>query len=302
MVLGILVSSGVALAVAKSGTSGNDTIKGTNRVDALSGKGGNDSVTGLGGGDSISGGSGNDKLFGGNAAQTSRVKGNDSISGGRGNDIVVGGFGADSLSGGSGNDKIIEGPWKDQSVDRLSGSSGDDYLNASNDPGRKDFVSCGPGRDTVEADNRDVVAKDCERVNIFQDSKREAQAKEDSFTAQAIDYRLTIPFECSLPGYFRGSNFCARTAEFVEGETLGIGMNQINTVQTGRFIARGAVGAAYAGSFFADVNLQDRNVGNFTRFRRIYTHPDNARDTEAAIRGEAQSFKNGYAYGYYTID
>ena len=51
-----------------------------------------------------------------------------------------GGEGADTLEGGSGNDDI-------RAVD-----------------GEVDTITCGSGRDTVRADRRDRVARDCERV------------------------------------------------------------------------------------------------------------------------------------------
>lgn len=55
--------------------------------------------------------------------------------------------------------------------DRIRGSSHPDRVRAGrgNDRifvrgGGKDYIRCGPGRDTVYADKRDRVSKDCERV------------------------------------------------------------------------------------------------------------------------------------------
>lgn len=207
--LGILLSTGIALAAVKVGNDRNNTIKGTNNVDSLSGRGGNDRITGLGGGDSISGGPGDDKLFGGNAAQTSKRKGNDAIRGGSGNDIVVGGFGADSLRGGKGNDKIVD-PWFDKAEDAIQGGGGNDLIVVSSAPGVKDVVSCGPGQDVVEVDNSDVVARDCERVRVLQNRARSSanheghSSESQEFTAQAtfIDQG---PLGGTAPGYFRVS-------------------------------------------------------------------------------------------------
>jgi hypothetical protein len=64
----------------------------------------------------------------------------DLIEGRGGNDKIVGGGGDDRISGGSGNDAI-------SSRDRF-----------------RDTVRCGPGVDSVVADSRDRVARDCERV------------------------------------------------------------------------------------------------------------------------------------------
>ena len=64
----------------------------------------------------------------------------DLIDGRGGADTIVGGGGDDRMSGGAGNDTIV-------SKDRY-----------------RDTVSCGPGTDSVVADHRDRVARDCERV------------------------------------------------------------------------------------------------------------------------------------------
>ena len=53
------------------------------------------------------------------------------------------------LSGGLGND-------------RLFGEGGNDTFHARDS--RFDVIGCGPGLDTVHADRRDLVGKDCERV------------------------------------------------------------------------------------------------------------------------------------------
>lgn len=204
IVLSTLLSAGLALAAVKVGNNGNNIIKGTNGVDALSGKGGNDRITGLGGDDSISGGPGSDKLFGGNAAQTSKRRGNDAISGGPGNDIVVGGFGADTLSGGRGSDKIVD-PWFDKAQDVMQGGQGNDLIIASSAPGVKDIVSCGPGRDAVEVDDSDIVAQDCENVEVLQRPRNsQDRGSEQGFKAQAV-FIDQGPLGGTAPGYFRVS-------------------------------------------------------------------------------------------------
>jgi Ca2+-binding RTX toxin-like protein len=118
-----------------------DNISGTAAADRIAAGAGSDIVYGLGGADTIAGGADNDQIDGGS--------GNDRVSGGSGNDLIVGGTGADTLIGSSGHDII-------------RGGTGNDTIYAGD--GLRDVVSCGSGRDTVYSDERDVVAKHCERV------------------------------------------------------------------------------------------------------------------------------------------
>ena len=62
MLLGVLVLSGVALAVTKTCTSTNNPCEGTNSPDKLSGTNAENEIRGLGGPDSITGGGGNDTI------------------------------------------------------------------------------------------------------------------------------------------------------------------------------------------------------------------------------------------------
>ena len=48
-------------------------------------------------------------------------------------------------------------------TDRLFGADCDDRVLARD--GASDVIGCGPGRDYVTADRRDVVGVDCERVS-----------------------------------------------------------------------------------------------------------------------------------------
>jgi Ca2+-binding RTX toxin-like protein len=73
----------------------------------------------------------------------------DQITGDNAAQAILGGDGDDVLDGGGGNDAIF-------------GQSGDDTI-TSND-GRIDVVTCGAGSDTVVADRRDIVSRDCESV------------------------------------------------------------------------------------------------------------------------------------------
>jgi Ca2+-binding RTX toxin-like protein len=80
--------------------------------------------------------------------------GDDTISVGGGGDDVVLGFG---LVRGADNG--------DRGNDVLSGGAGDDRILADDERGpAEDVISCGPGRDMVDAARADRVADDCEVV------------------------------------------------------------------------------------------------------------------------------------------
>jgi Ca2+-binding RTX toxin-like protein len=72
--------------------------------------------------------------------------------GAAGDDDLEGGAGREHLNGGDGNDV-------------MSGAGGSDDIEARD--GEVDEVSCGSGTDSVYADFIDVVAADCENVNLF---------------------------------------------------------------------------------------------------------------------------------------
>jgi Ca2+-binding RTX toxin-like protein len=74
-----------------------------------------------------------------------------------GNDRLFGRGGNDTLLGGTGNDFLDGGP----GLDRLLGGPGNDTFKARD--GQRDTIDCGPGRDIVTADRRDVV-RGCEKV------------------------------------------------------------------------------------------------------------------------------------------
>jgi Ca2+-binding RTX toxin-like protein len=115
----------------------------------MSGGDGDDTILGGPGGDAfMSGGDGNDTIYGGIGSDKP------AMGGGPGNDFVNGGFGNDSMDGGPGRD-------------RLSGGDDNDLIDSHNGRAagaRRDFVSCGEGTDTVNADRLDVIAANCERV------------------------------------------------------------------------------------------------------------------------------------------
>jgi hemolysin type calcium-binding protein/uncharacterized protein DUF11 len=78
------------------------------------------------------------------------LAGADLLDGRAGRDRIFGDAGNDVLTGGPGADAILAGPGKD--VVRVAG-------------GDRDSVACGTGRDTVFADQVDVIARDCEVVH-----------------------------------------------------------------------------------------------------------------------------------------
>jgi hypothetical protein len=144
-----------------TGTAGADVLDGTTERDVIRGLGGNDVIHANPGDrpnayygrlddDRVDAGPGNDVVY--------AARGTDVVLGGPGDDRLDGGRGADRLSGGPGNDTLTGGRY----FDLLSGGSGNDRILARD--GFKDRIACGPGRDTVDADRHDVVARDCEVV------------------------------------------------------------------------------------------------------------------------------------------
>jgi hypothetical protein len=185
------------------GRGGNDTLNGASGNDSLLGGDGNDSLEGGPGGDSISGGPGvdstgyvgrtqpvtitigdgpndgeagegdnvmadveigtggssNDNLTGAGAGDTlSGGPGNDGVNGAAGDDVLRGDAGADGVDGGTGDDALDLGP----DADQASGGTGDDSIEAVD--GSIDQIDCGTGSDTVNADEADEVAANCETV------------------------------------------------------------------------------------------------------------------------------------------
>jgi Ca2+-binding RTX toxin-like protein len=130
----------ISLASTLDGGAGNDVVTGGDANDVLTGGAGSDTLTGLAGNDRIDGGPGDDRLDGGG--------GNDVLRGSGGNDTLDGGDGNDKLTGGSGKNLLMGGAGNDRFVVR---------------DGKRDRVDCGPGKDTVSADKRDVL-RHCERV------------------------------------------------------------------------------------------------------------------------------------------
>jgi Ca2+-binding RTX toxin-like protein len=99
-------------------------------------------------------------------ASGERIKGTEvaeTIYGLGGSDEITDGLGTDRVYGGKGKDNLI-GYGGDTSLDHFYGGSGDDIIQPGDRPAVKDVVRCGPGTDTVYADNIDEVSEDCELV------------------------------------------------------------------------------------------------------------------------------------------
>jgi hypothetical protein len=120
----------------------DDLPRGTPGADRLIGTPGADWLFGLDGDDWILGRQGDDRLIGGRGA--------DHLDGARGDDVV---------KGNEGRDEVIGGPGEDE----LAGNGGRDSIDAAD--GDRDEVSCGLGKDRVEADGKDDVDRSCERVS-----------------------------------------------------------------------------------------------------------------------------------------
>ncbi len=160
-----------------SGSAGNDRLRGDPGNDRIVGGTGNDSVLGGTGIDRIFGGFGNDRLHGQSGSdRISASRGRDRVNGGSGPDRITGGSSPDRISGDADSDRIDGGSSSDvlkgnsgndritgrTGNDRISGGSGNDRISARD--GTRDRIDCGLGRDSVTADRKDRVARNCERV------------------------------------------------------------------------------------------------------------------------------------------
>ena len=130
----------IALSSTLEGDAGDDVVTGGDAGDVIRGGPGHDTLTGLAGDDRIDGGDGDDR-----------------IDGGDGDDVLRGGGGDDTLDGGDGNDRLLGGDGKNL----VMGGAGNDRFVVRD--GKRDRVDCGPGKDVVSADKRDVL-RHCERV------------------------------------------------------------------------------------------------------------------------------------------
>jgi Tol biopolymer transport system component len=149
-------------------TQGGSTIRAGGEDDLICGTVGRDAIFAGGGGDQVFGGLGHDTIHAGPGDdQVDGGSGTDYVYGEAGNDKLHGGFGDDVLIGAAGND-ILWGDWGGDylkggpGVDRFFGGYGNDLIDSRD--GLTEHVYCGEGKDTVQADLRDIVSPDCEKV------------------------------------------------------------------------------------------------------------------------------------------
>jgi hypothetical protein len=126
-------------------------VQGTDRADRIIGTAERDVVFPGAGDDRVWGRGGDDRI--------DTAYGRDFVDAGPGNDIVVTHGNDDRIDGGLGIDHLYPG----NGEDLVNGGAGQDFIYAGYD-GRRDFIRCGPGRDTAIVDQLDRVAVDCETV------------------------------------------------------------------------------------------------------------------------------------------
>jgi Ca2+-binding RTX toxin-like protein len=103
MAVALLLTSGVALAAAITGTDKDEILIGTRYADSIHAKGGQDVVRGLGGADKLYGNQGKDRIVGG--------RGEDRLYGGNGDDRINS---MDLGDGGIGDSDVVDcGPGRD---------------------------------------------------------------------------------------------------------------------------------------------------------------------------------------------
>ena len=177
----LVMASGVALAVNKVGTNGNDVLKGTDGEDNLLGLGGQDDIFGRGGSDNLVGGAGKDNVLA-TDKEGRPGRGDKTLVGGPGNDVVIGGKGSDHIVGAEGNDYLFECCLREFSRDTLSGGSGNDVIDVWHKPAAvRDVVTCGSGFDRVIADRTTQVAPNCEKVVVVRGSLEDIFRQADRF-------------------------------------------------------------------------------------------------------------------------
>jgi Ca2+-binding RTX toxin-like protein len=153
------------------GSPYDDTLTGSDHGEVIQGGDGNDVLTGRGGNDTLDGGPGIDTASYSTppAGVTQGVMVDLGIAGPQ----QTGGAGADTLTG---IENLVGSPFADELTgdsqantivggageDSLNGAGGDDHLDARD--GAHDQVLCGPGNDSVDADQQgvDSIFTDCE--------------------------------------------------------------------------------------------------------------------------------------------
>ena len=142
------------LATRRARRISNDcAIVGTRRGDVLRGTHERDVVRALGGDDVVDGNPGDRRN------EYAGRRDDDVLDGGPGADTIRGRRDHDVLRGGPGDDRLFAGDGKDV----VAGGPGADLVFARDD--LRDTIRCGSGQDRVQADERDLVSRDCELVD-----------------------------------------------------------------------------------------------------------------------------------------
>ena len=203
------------LAGGGGGDSAPDTLDGGSGPDSLSGVGGADDLLGRGADDTLSGGAGADDIDGGGETagdllvetfDTDLVLSSVSL---QGSDVdLLTSIEAASLRGGPGDNTFNASAFAGDGVslnglqgsDTMVGSSGNDLL-ISDDLTFVDSNDCGPGADTLNADDIDINADNCEARSLT-----DSMAPETSITsgpgngATITSSSVTFGFSASEPG------------------------------------------------------------------------------------------------------
>lgn len=190
------------------------------------------------------------------AVRLSGTNGPDTLRGTLAADQISGGKGNDRLFGLGGNDKLTGGPGRDQ----LSGGAGNDRLVVRDT--ERDTVVCGPGRDTVIGDQRDIAKLDCEVVlrknvaapqpAVAPDPQQEPQPEPDP------DPTPTPPPAVHIaPGSYKGATSVGNYVFFdvtSDEEVVGFRVNDFRRVCDGPLTIYGGfdVGQAYTAPINSD--------------------------------------------------
>jgi hemolysin type calcium-binding protein len=148
----------------------------------------------------------------GGAAVINGTEGADHLLGTRASDVMTGRGGNDVIDALAGNDTVVAG----DGVDRVNGGAGGDRIATSTD-GSTDSITCGAGRDLVNADLADRVGADCEVIG--------RQLSRDPYT-----------------------NPDGQHATQVEPDSFSFGTTIVTAFQSGRFHSGGASNIGFATS------------------------------------------------------
>ena len=153
MAAALVVASGVALAVVRTGGPGDDYLRGTDGPDALSGKGGGDVLLGLRGDDALYGGAGRDFVGGGSEARPKPATG-------------LFQAGREATSSGPGGAPTPCPAARAGTFSRMPNSGKGSRRTSSpplQRPAARDIIDCGGGFDRALVDREDITS-DCERL------------------------------------------------------------------------------------------------------------------------------------------